>query len=246
MDDIQAIKDLMNAISVKDGGAMYPSGMLPENSVPNLLPDPLTLGHYLACAFTEKIVKALATDQDVIFPVPEQAGMNNLIPVIGFGQREDDYAFTALGAVKCGSFYADPASNKQDTGAEANYIGTELQAASTTMDDNTGSRFDSGVQATIPATTNREIAYSRTAGWQDFNHGIYDYGEDMSANLVGDMLDWQRAWARLGYVAEKDWPSGCNNLYDEIPVDWRHYMPANDLLFNYATLLATAMGIPVQ
>jgi hypothetical protein len=239
IDDFIAMKDLIDMTSDIVPGT-FTTGLPEGKDMPGIVWEPGIWSEYITRAYYTKDVVTAGTDRWIIFPIAAESAFASRIPIMGMGQPSI-YDFTLLGAPKYGVFNASLATRSADVDTDVRMPGTDfwLRSYMTIASQDIRNMFG------VPTGQDKEnfVAYSQ--GTSSF----YDAFDVNSAAAVrtwreGDQLRRMHPWSDARFWDRDSFPSGWQRIVIENPVAYVFWGEAEDLGWNYASLLGMSLGVP--
>jgi hypothetical protein len=220
--DVLAIRDLTDMLGPVNG--TFELHTLPDpKTLSGPTNSPLLRTELFARCLTLKDTKGVGTDQYIVFPVHSISDLKEKVPVPFFGQCNELYSFTFLGAPKFGELnnssvgltYTDTTNPKVLYGSDI--VMSESQACS---------------------------LYTREDSWVNLTL-LYDWGSgsDILTMMDGGHMLLKNIWMpEAGFLAQSA-GSGEYRFVDALPAQ-AYYADPEDYAENYALTIARALDIP--
>jgi hypothetical protein len=239
-DDITAIKDMADMIHDVIPGS-WEQGLPGETSLPGIVVDPglTTELYYRLIAY--KTDESVGTDQWVIWPPPQPAGLAGRCPIYTLlpDFKTDIYSNCQLGAPKFAVFEDGVDYVERDVNTAVRIAGSDIPTSAIPAQTfGVTEMFSGGV---------REVLFTREDGFDTINTFV-DYGT--LANVLGQM-DTQcyyndhyanLVWYRADLIAAQS--VGELRFLNNTGAAIRAFVDVEDQGENYARLLATSLGVP--
>jgi hypothetical protein len=228
--DIKNLRQILNwTADVDEFKPKYSQGLPSLQSLPPMLVDDAKLNDWYCRALTVHDTMGLSTDEYIVFPVTNMAGLGDRIPIKGWGEPGME-EFTLFGATKFGASFDDDTDglNHMETSVKVRLMGCRRHMGYSTTDF--GKMFE---------------IYTREDEWVEIDEHATDFGDGSD---VASFMNAGSPTKNHIYDVEL-WRSQLDTdvefrYHDQAPVDYEFWAEQGVFGENHALAMANMTGLP--